>query len=671
MSETDSRRDIEAALLLNGYAEIARAWITQPGGCRADDARRQVEDMLIGQWGLARQEARARSSHILRFWDEYAGVFLVARAAGTIKPRHRIFAEIGTAMWLASHNDAANRREWVRSAITDSDNREPAVLAAALSPDMAGELIEAAGQAPDPSARSRAVLWTVVAMDDGARPPTESLCTLIEALARAGAGSPEFEAQVLGTTLTKDTRLAPVPIGWRHGWPYVLLLAKLSLPAALRPRRDRLLAGLALDADERMTIDALTALADAAADASATLEPAQEAAVRRFLLSTTAVFHISNGRELDWAARYAAQLGPEAAESILLRARYGSKDRRDRIQRQLAPLGYSASESAEAYPGSAGFAGEADEAPTDSLDEPEEWKQRRQKEWEYFFAAAVPLAPPCPLTAAGRWRLPELARLYDVLSADWASTGHISAVEGPLLSGCIRAAAHAAGLDLSAISAEAAIAAKTLSADSMEAVDVISAPPPDPPPTCDTSRLDHQDTDTLLQALGAESEWLSDIACNLLRIACDPAIGLRAADRIPQVPPNRRANAAVVAIANNPDPPVAATRLLQAEDALVRAGAAFAARILSKDSRSTAWAFPLSLAQADSDLTVQGAGGNDIRRAKATNATHWSCEDCGYGNEIDVYWCAACKKGGRPISSEFSRWNLRSQGITYISRVIQ
>jgi hypothetical protein len=52
----------------------------------------------------------------------------------------------------------------------------------------------------------------------------------------------------------------------------------------------------------------------------------------------------------------------------------------------------------------------------------------------------------------------------------------------------------------------------------------------------------------LVQALGAESEWLSNITRNLLCLACGPAIGLRAADRIVHVPPNRRANACTVGV---------------------------------------------------------------------------------------------------------------------------
>jgi hypothetical protein len=120
---------------------------------------------------------------------------------------------------------------------------------------------------------------------------------------RALAG-PEFEAEALRTPPTKDATLTkgarrgalPMIIGWRPGGWYVLLLAKLSLPPALRPQRDQLLAGPALDADERVAIDALTALADAVTDASAALGPGQEAAVRRFLFSTTATFRTSYGQ---------------------------------------------------------------------------------------------------------------------------------------------------------------------------------------------------------------------------------------------------------------------------------------------------------------------------------------------------------------------------------------
>ena len=201
LSETDPRHDIEAGMLLDGYTEIAHAWMSQPGGCRASDATRRVEGMLVGQWGLAQRQARERAEIIRWFWDHYVGVFVASGTADAIQPRSRIFAEIGAAMWVASHNDVATRREWLSAALAEGDNREPVVLAGALSGAVAGELIAVADRASDPSARSRGVLWAVAAMTDGARPPAEALCMLIDALAQAATGSPEFEMQVLGTTL--------------------------------------------------------------------------------------------------------------------------------------------------------------------------------------------------------------------------------------------------------------------------------------------------------------------------------------------------------------------------------------------------------------------------------------------------------------------------------------
>jgi hypothetical protein len=116
-------------------------------------------------------------------------------------------------------------------------------------------------------------------------------------------------------------------------------------------------------------------------------------------------------------------------------------------------------------------------------------------------------------------RYPDLATLGDALGTGNATvTGiaHAFTIDQTLLPGCMRAAAHAAGLDLPAISAEAAVVLEKWPAGNRDVINVMFAPPPSPPPTFDTTRLDDRDKDALTEALAATSDWLADIARTLL-----------------------------------------------------------------------------------------------------------------------------------------------------------
>lgn len=182
-------------------------------------------------------------------------------------------------------------------------------------------------------------------------------------------------------------------------------------------------------------------------------------------------------------------------------------------------------------------------------------------------------------------------------------------------------------------------------AGNQDVTEVTFAPPPSPPPAFDAGRLEPGDVDVLMEALGAESEWISDTACAILRTAGDPVIGQRAADRALGVPPGSRCNAVIVAVANAPSPPVAAARLLETGDPPSRVGAAAAASLLSGIGTADSWKPILDRARADDDMTVRFAAGTD--RETAEKAAYWSCQECGQINEADVARCAFCRDGDR------------------------
>jgi len=178
--------------------------------------------------------------------------------------------------------------------------------------------------------------------------------------------------------------------------------------------------------------------------------------------------------------------------------------------------------------------------------------------------------------------------------------------------------------------------------------------PPFARPAIDAARLDPQDREALIGTLGAESDWLAEIAFTFLLNSHDPHIGERAARRVREVAPNRRANTVIVAIANDPDPADAASRFLDTSDPPVRVGAAAATRMLAQAEPSRSWTGLLNRALTDNDQTVQLAAGADP--ASIGRESYWSCGECGHENRIDARQCGSCgeEEGFHII---MHRWN--------------
>jgi hypothetical protein len=191
------------------------------------------------------------------------------------------------------------------------------------------------------------------------REQTPLHCALIGELARAAREAVAIpESAGMEAESPGQRHADAIPPGWR----YARRIAVLPLPAEMCPERDRVLGELALDDSQQAIAGALAALADAMADASDTLDPGQEAAVRRLLAlplperqaqapavpgpDTTASAsrrvrplpgHI---QEAEQVARYAAQLGSDAASAIYRIARRGSLRQYSHVRAQLTAMGY-------------------------------------------------------------------------------------------------------------------------------------------------------------------------------------------------------------------------------------------------------------------------------------------------------------------------------------------
>lgn len=429
------RPRLRAELLLDGYGEIAHA-LSGTGRSPAGDVRRAVAAMLAGRWGLPPGEAGAQACDVMEFWDEHTGVFVSSPGTGDIEPRSRVFAEIGNALW-ATRQDHDTQRAWITAALADDDRREPVLLAAGLSAEIAGGLVQAADHGPDQPARSRALLWAADAATGGAEADPESLSTLLCGLAGVALSAtvrpaqPDAGRELSGSSPPADAKQArqAAPV-----WSYVLRVAMLPLPADLRVGRQDLLARLVHTNDETAIAVALAALADAKADSRGELDPAEVFAVRRLLavpipdrgpLSSRQVsrkYVVASGgsgrllpghhQAAEEAIGYVSQLGAQASDRIYRIARCGTVRGYWRVCERLTALGFQDPEP----PSLASDVGAFYTRITDL------WEG-----WDIFLEAAASVAPARSLAPAERWRFPELVALSDILDANNATLVGIDA----------------------------------------------------------------------------------------------------------------------------------------------------------------------------------------------------------------------------------------------------
>lgn len=649
--ETRPYPRLDPGQLLDGYGEIAHAVTGGANGCSAASTRDAVAAMLAARWGLAPAAAEAQADSIMWFWDEHVGVFVAAPVTGEIEPRSRVFAETGDAMW-AARQPTATRREWIVAALGDDDRREPVMLAVGLSPQVASEVIDVSTHTTDEAARSRGLLWAADAIADGATAPAIAVSPLLGALAQATRDSSSAEAP--GDTPAHRPAATPAR------WAYILRMAITPAPSSLRTVRNDLLAELARGGYEQVLAAALAALADARADSRDVLEREQVASVSRLLtmdlpreppvsepaaqLEAPVVLTASEDELLpghheaaEQAIRYLPQLGSEAVVAIYRIARRGTAGEYKRVRDRMTALGHPDPEPLRVR-----------------LKVPEVFERfdHMWDGWKVFLDAAASLAAHQPLTTAENWRYPSLATLDDVLDTGQATLdgiNHAFTTDKALLPEWITAVAHAAGLDLTAIATEASAAMQAWSGGDKEMIEVIFAPPPSLRPELEPSRLDGSDIVVLINALGATSDWIAHTAYRILLNSRDPGVGQRILELIPGLPVSRRYKAAILAVTNDPNPPVAAARILDSDDPATRAGGAAAARMCASAGDAIPWTSVLDRAQADSDMTIRSAAGLD--RAAAQTATCWTCLKCGTANETTVRWCASCSKP--PYASKY------------------
>jgi hypothetical protein len=626
---------MRAEMLTDGFSEIGHG-LADCGGLPVSEVSRLVAAMLSSRWGLSPGEADARAGDILRFWDDQVGVFVFSSASGQVEARSRVFAEIADAMWVV-RQDVDIQAAWVRAALADEDRRDALILAACVSQDVSGILgVEVLRPEADPAG----ALLLSDAAAEGSALTAATKAGLLGCLVRA-AVHPHERAPV---DYCRDLPGEQPSRGMRPGrgtqfsdgaWPYVRRAAMLHLPSSLRGERRSLLAELKLTGDRLLVATALAVLTDAQADARPSLEPAEAFIVQRLLESPATrgdkallPGHITAAEQ---AIVYLPELGPGAPAAIFQIAGYGTLGLYRRVRARLTALGFTDQQAR-----SAGrtitrmFGGVPD----------------KNGEWDHLFETAAAVATCRALSHAERWRLPDLAALCDILNplqAALRSVHDAYTIDRTRMPGLFSAAARALGLELPALAGQAAVALASWNAGNHQVAEVVLAPPPSPPSACDITRLSQDDINLLIDDLGAKSAWVAEVAGHMLTQAQDPAIGRAIARRMPArtTDPSRRRNAAIVILANDPDPVREAERMLDGSDPPVRAGAAAACRIFAGESESP-WRAVIARALADDDLTVRLACRDDT---DARGAVFWSCPRCTQHNDIAAFSCLSCRHG--------------------------
>ena len=557
-------------------------------------------------------------------------------------------------MWVIRQDHDA-QVAWVKAALADEDRREPLILAASMSQEVATVL---ASQALGPQADPAGALILADAAAEGAVLSADTRSALLTGLARAAAHPPEngpgddcrdLPGEQPNRGTQTDSGAGPAD----RAWPYIRRAATLRLPPGLRNERRSSLAALELTGGQFVVATALAVLADARADCRVRLEPIDTAVVLQLLDSATYRNHKTllpgHVTAAEQAISYLAQLGPGAPDAIFQIAAHGTYGLYRRVRVRLTDLGFTDQQ--------ARTAGRAIRRLFRGVPD-------RTEDWDQLFEAVVPVSDCRPLSHEEIWRLPDLAALCDVvdpLHATLTSIHDAYTVDRARLPGVLRAAARAAGIDLPTLSGQAAAALASWKTGDHGVADALLAPPPSPPAACLLTRLTQVDIDILIDALGVGSAWIADIAGYVLTQGRDQSIAEAVASRMPGNSPDsiRRRNTAIVVLANTADSAREADSMLNSADPSVRAGAAVASRLLAECGSGGPWEPVIARALADDDMTVRLACRDD---ADIRSAAFWSCPWCARVNDIAATACASCRRGKTLRADRLPRAVLHQKG---------
>lgn len=639
-------KDLTPRMLLDGFQVLGRMLETVETTTRAEALRELTAMLVEARWGLPGGRAEELAEQVLRFWDEHVAVFKVDES-GVMTSRSRVFTEVATAMWTKSC-DAAACEEWARRALAYKDSDGVLGLAQGLNPDLVQTLLSMGDKDPDASlAVSTVVSNNTITLDE------DDLQRLVTQLLQHIAAIDAGEA-ALSRRKSRSARKVPKMFEDHRrtdSWPLVEELCKFPLPTPLQAQRRTFISALPLPESMKLAPRAWVALSDAATDDRA-LTDDERALVQTaidielpetppLIQTSRRSFTVPTGRRPPpglvavalRAVRHLDELEDVSAERIYKISNHGSMRDHGRIERALRQAGVDTSPWVDRKPWMDFFSRMSDR----------DYEQQFLKDIAALHDGdGVP-----PLTKVDRWSLTDVADLVFAAGYPDVSTGSFDTAfvrdNRDLRTKWLECVALGYGVKLPAAAAQARYLLTQPPGQFERPHDwwTVTVRPNYPRDEVEPGSLTPEQQNNLIDALGADSDWIAWSAANLLAQTTphwDPDAFFD--EERAQWKPRRAMLFHLVAILASQNGAALLERAASSEDPAYRQAAEMAVRINTKLDPDGTIAQRLG---ADEDLTVRG----DLD-AGDPPPLRWSCNGCYTVNDIDVVDCPGCKDGTRP-----------------------
>lgn len=638
--------DLTPRMLLDGFQVLGRMLDTVEKNTRADALARLTAMLVDERWDLAAGRAEELAEQVLKFWDEHVAVFTVDET-GILSSRSRVFTEVATAMWTKTR-DAEELEAWAKEALDFRDSEGVLGLAQGLNPSLVQTLLAMGPTDPEASLAVGAVVANgTIALADT---DLHLLATqLMSHIAAVDAGELE-----LGERRPRKSTSFTKMFGDRRGrqsWPLVRALCRLPLPSELQEERRVFVADLPAKGSDKVVLNAWVVLTDAPHDereltdqevetvqAAVDIEiPASEPLIktsrRSFTVPTRRRAPMGIGSVALLAVQHLSQLSEPSPERIYRASMTASGAEHEAIARALRQAGVDITPWLDM---------KAFTAMVKNLSD-RDYEQRLLED----IASLDNGQDAALLTKVDRWSLKDVGDLifasgYPSVEIASFKTAFV-ADNREIRASWLKCVAVAYGVDVAAAAAQARHLLSEPESEFGRPHDwrTVSVRPAYKRESIEPDCLTSDQQTTLFRALEANSDWISWSAANMLA-QTTPRWDTGAffeADRSGWKP-YRAMVFSLVAILASPNSAELLQRAANSADPAYRQAAECTVRADTALDPDGEVARKLSV---DDDLTVRG----DLD-AGDPPPLHWSCNECGTVNDIEVVDCPGCEEGTRP-----------------------
>jgi len=592
----------------------------------------EIAAIALERWELPNPIRSAIARQLIWFWDERAAV--LTREGDDLRARSRRWVDVADALWLGG--SAPDRfGEWLDTALQVEGRREAVLLAAALVPGLLDAIQARLRSSTDTTVEATRALVTWI-RDRGVG--MLDTAALQEDLFTA---APSMPSHIGGGTLSEQLRRA----GMLRD-DIIETAASLPVDSARREQRDAMLDDLVPSKQHRRVLSAISAVADADADAQtelpdAVLQTMDAVAVAR-TPSGPAQYDRRTGT-LTISGSDPLGVGVDALATRIAESNLELTPAQ--VSWVFDALWRSASRDYERGTAALKARGYDDPKPerlTNGLDLS---GLRSHDAYLSFEWLLLPIAAPNsdPMTAE-RWRLSALAALLQSTSVGELSLPESSQLvdADPIeLHDWLDLAVTATGADWSAIRSDACYALSLDWDDLTRALFLLCRDTKTP--SVDQSRFIDGDWQRVERLLRSPVPYFTNAALTYILRGEHPVSN---ADDMENANLSAQAahNIALSVIGTSTQETRTAIDMLGSERPAVRLAAAHAAFILAGSPNADEL---LANCFQDDDWSIRVAAGADLETAEG--ASWWSCPNCEHRNDgVSALPCAACVTQRRP-----------------------